>query len=450
MWLKKDAPEVYTAQQAFVQAKESFTSAPQPLGNTIVRMFIPDMERIPEMLGHLNSLEKKVMDQVSQVELPPRAIRRFLESIETDLKNPNFGFISVTSDSDVSIYIDSFEDWFLRTENEVGDFPNSHIKYSLLHIDLFDEAKRIWRTNPKVRFVQPLDKAIKRTSPKAPRDTPHVLPLEFRDSDHTWMHEALAVAEAGVVALGFDFNLSDYVEFKPRMSIPYLSVVDEGRAPILFESASFGHRLLDRPGLTSKTLSPTWRTEQGTFIAPFWQYLTENHFADSSTSDIAKAIGSIGAGIDAVIRSEDPYKESLPKRIFCAGEAVMKLRAKFELKEHVETALASKAKNRKKGQRSGSTERQQVRVEMLLDEMGRISESQALQAENLEETLAEAAWTACKARDPKLWKQGGGQLKSYLADVRSGKYGKDAQDQLKIILNHNKQYLSLNYGAKTT
>jgi len=259
-----------------------------------------------------------------------------------------------------------------------------------------------------------------------------------------WAFEALDVSAKAMARINLKFRLCDYVRWSCTGKPPNISADEKFGDPELYLEARFGERLADAHGCKRLDGCVIWKLADGEFVSPLWEYLGwRGDNGCGELGECSRHLAYIGEGLDAAVLAHDldrdPFDKSrvrlTPAKIFRAGEAMMALRVKMELGDHVSkgrTADVVTAKRAKKGGLRSALARESRRA-ALLDAMEVLGRRNPDLVKLGQASVAAMALAESMESSPDLWSQGQGQIEHYLGEIRRGEAGADMQARFRTL-----------------
>jgi hypothetical protein len=378
---------------------------------------------------------KTLSADLELAQIPERAEQTIFSALQDDLTNAPIGPCRISVTQRLPSSPDG--DWFVRHEYRADDQLDRNIKYDVYLPALFFKL-RLFFEGQVIRFH---DFGTNYAKPRELVLELHGLPVDLTDWD--WAVEALEAAGRGLLQLGLQMKLSDYVEWTCTGEPPNNNPGDDFRNPILFRDGTFGTRLFSENSWERLYGVVIWKCAPGRFVSPLWEYLKWTTQSGSATEKIALAIAAIGEGIDAaVLTTKDrnslentDLNSATPAYIFRAGEAMVRLRVKLELERHIQKGKRAEQTERKRAQKGGekSAATRKERVTSLLEEMETLVSQNKVLSRISPTQVAKVAYETAMTNHPKLWSQGSGQVEEYLGEIRRGEAGSEFQTRYEAM-----------------
>jgi hypothetical protein len=236
--------------------------------------------------------------------------------------------------------------------------------------------------------------------------------------------------------MNLKFRLSDFVIWTCTEEPGNMRLGAEFGEPELFAEATFGQRI-ELPDYERIERLAVWKSPDGAYVSPLWDYLGWRAESYTGLEEYAQNLADIGEALDTAVLSfnpdavpEDVFRVGLTMtHVFRAGEAVTKLRVKFDLEDvalkGMRAGSAEKARAEKGGKASALA--RAARRAALLDGMEALVRANPVLARLDPKVAASEALRECIASRPALWSQGRRQIDEYLGEIRRGEAGADLQ-----------------------
>jgi len=378
---------------------------------------------------------KKLSADLELAQIPERAEQTIFFALQDDLTNAPIGPCRISVTQKLPSSPDG--DWFARHEYRADNPLDRNINYDVYLPALFFKLRLIFE-GQMIRFH---DFGTNYAKPRELVLELHGLPVDLTYWD--WAVEALEAAGRGLLQLGLQMKLSDYVEWTCTGEPPDNKLGDDFSDPILFGEQTFGTRLSSEKSWERLEGDVIWKCAPGRFVSPLWEYLKLTAQRDSNSEQLVLAIAAIGEGIDAAVLSKNnrsflestDLNYSTSAYIFRAGEAMVRLRVKLELEGHIQKGKRAEQTERKRARKGGekSAAIRKDRVTSLLEEMEvLVSQNKALSRFSPIQ-VAEVACENAMTNHPKLWRQGSGQVEEYLGEIRRGDAGAEFQTRYEAM-----------------